>query len=132
MKTIARTICLLFLWTSCSTPLPDAKQEHSIAFEKVAEEDEYDLVVFDTQYDLFLRTQAKPMNFYSESYYRTKNQRYVNEWNYRSSQPMQYNSDIYTFRIDYDSSIPYGLNLEYKLYNFFKFIEWKYKVNLEF
>lgn len=132
MKTIAIIIGLFFMLTSCSTTLPDSKPGNSISLEKGNEEDEYDLIVFDTQYDLFLRTQAKPMHFYSESYYRTKNQRYVNEWNYRSSQPMQYDPNIYTLRIEYDSSTHYGLNLEYKLYNYFKFIEWKYKVNLDF
>ena len=72
------------------------------------------------------------MNYYSENYYKNKNQVYVTEWNIRHSQPFRYDPDFYAVRIDYNPNMKYGIKLEYKLYNFFEFIKWKYKVDLNF
>ena len=116
---------------SCATTPSISDASNSLTFEK-NEEDEYDIIVMDTQYDYFLKSMAKPMNFYSEEYYRNKNMQYVSEWNIRVSQPFRYDPNFYSMRIDYNPAVNYGLNLEYKLYNFFQFIKWKYKVNLDF
>lgn len=132
MKYVPILLVLFFMVGSCSTNIPNSTKNNSISFEKNEEDDEYDIIVFDSQYDLFLLTQAKPKSFYSENYYKSKNRIYVSEWNSRNLQPMRYNPDLYAVQIDYNPTKEYGLNLEYKLYNFFKFIEWKYKVNLDF
>lgn len=133
MKFSIFAVLLIFIISSCTTnvPTPSQTPENSLNFEK-NDEDEYDIIVFDPQYDVFLRTIAKPQNFYSESYYKNKNQFYVSEWNSRNAQPFRYDPNLYAVHIDYRHTVDYGLNLEYKLYNFFKFIEWKYKVNLGF
>ncbi|WP_068599596.1 DUF6146 family protein [Vaginella massiliensis] len=104
-------------------------EKNELKFE--ADEDgEYDLIVFDPQYETFLISIAKPKTFFTKQFYKNKNALYVSEWNSRHAQPFLYNSDLYAVHIDYDYTKDYGLNLEYKLYNFFKFIEWKYKVRL--
>ncbi|MGB6083553.1 DUF6146 family protein [Moheibacter sp.] len=133
MKFSIFAILLILLFSGCTTttPTPANTPENTLNFEK-NDEDEYDIIVFDSQYDVFLMTVAKPKNFYSETYYKNKNQIYVSEWNYRNSQPFRYDPNLYAVYIDYQPNIQYGLTLEYKLYNFFKFIEWKYKVNLSF
>ena len=131
MKNFAYIFLILLLFQSCSTNVSVNKDESSLTFEK-NEEEEYDIIVFDPQYDVYLKTIARPQSYFSEEYYKMKNQQYVTSWNLRHSQPLQYNPDLYMVRIDYEPNTYYGLNLEYKLYNFFKFIEWKYKVNLNF
>lgn len=133
MKFSILAILTTFLFVGCQTqvPAPTENTDQSLTFDK-NEEDEYDLVVFDAEYDVFLMTIARPENFYSENYYKMKNDQYVNVWNSRHSQPMRFDPDLYAVQINYDPKINYGLKLEYKLYNFFKFIEWKYKVNLDF
>lgn len=133
MKFSIFAILLILLFSGCTTttPTPANTPENTLNFEK-NDEEEYDIIVFDSQYDVFLMTVAKPKNFYSKSYYKNKNQFYVSEWNSRHSQPFHYDPDLYAVHIDYRHNVDYGLNLEYKLYNFFKFIEWKYKVNLGF
>lgn len=135
MKTKIVMIFGLWMMFSCQTQQnldePKDESENALSFEK-NDEDEYDIIVLDPQYESYLRSIAKPMNFYSEEYYKNKNQQYVSEWNYRHSQPFHYDPDFYTLRIDYDFNTDYGLKLEYKLYNFFQFINWKYKVNLGF
>jgi hypothetical protein len=87
---------------------------------------EYDLVVFDPDYSTFLMTQP-PKNFYSENYYKSWNGRYVTEWNIRYRQSR---SNLYESYIDYDPNTEYGLDLEYKLYYFFRFFEKKNNVVL--
>ncbi|MXV37390.1 hypothetical protein GO491_01670 [Flavobacteriaceae bacterium Ap0902] len=104
--------------------------KNELKFEET-EDGEYDIIVLDGQYDYFLNAIAFPENFYSESYYKNKNIFLVNEWNYRHTQPMRYDPNLYEVSIDYSPHIDYGKTFEYKLYNFFKFIEWKYGVDLD-
>lgn len=87
---------------------------------------EYEIIIIDIGFDTYLHTIAKPMEFYSQSYYETKNRLYVPEWNYRYRNPSRYNANLYENEIDYDPNIDYGLEVNYKLYNYFKFVEYKY------
>ena len=120
----------IFIILSCSTQNQSSNIAQNITFEQ--DEEEYDLIVSDSDYEIYLKTIAQPMNHYSESFYRSKNQFYVIEWNLRHNNPLRYNPNIYTSYISYDPNIEYGLNFEFKLYNFFKFVEWKYKISLDF
>ena len=81
---------------------------------------EYRIIVLDPGFDSWLATQL-PENYYSKSYYEIKNRIYVTEWNdrYRSGR----NSNLYETYIEYDPDIDYGLDLNYKLYYFFKYFE---------
>jgi hypothetical protein len=95
---------------------------------KIANEElEYEIIIIDPGFETYLYTIAKPANFYSQDYYEIKNQRYVVEWNIRARTPMRYNADIYEMEINYEPHIDYGLDVNYKLYNYFKFVEYKYK-----
>jgi len=89
----------------------------------------YEVTVFDPGYESFLLTQ-KPKSFYSEYSLKTKNILMVNEWNYRFNQPLRYNSNIYEVSINYDPKINYGLEFEYRLYMFFKFMEKQHHMTL--
>lgn len=121
-------LMVLLAIAACSTQqyTPDI-QPDSISFEKGGD-NEYDILVSDADYEIYMQSQAKPMNFYSEDYYKMKNERYVSEWNYRNGQPNTYNPNFYILPIDYNPRTEYGIKFEYRLYNFFKFIEWKYKI----
>lgn len=87
--------------------------------------DEYEIVVFDTQYETFLASRATPISQYSEEILKSRNQFLVQEWNSRVLQPNR-NRDIYEMAIDYDSKEKYGLKFEYRLYQFFAFVSWKF------
>lgn len=82
---------------------------------------EYELIVLDPGYESFLVLQPS-MEFYAQFYYEMWNSRYVTEWNYRHMNPMQFGT-IYEVYIDYQESIDYGLELNYRLYYYFKFFE---------
>ncbi len=94
---------------------------------RIANDDlEYEIIIIDPGFETYLYTIAKPANYYSQSYYETKNKFYVTEWNIRATNPLRYNSKIYENVIDYDFNVDYGLDVNYKLYNYFKFVERNY------
>ena len=115
--------------TTKTTKTSDAnlpKEEVRIANDSL----EYEIIITDIGFETYLNTITKPMWFYSQEYYETKNRFYVSEWNIRASNPLRYRSDIYENHIDYDPNVDYGLEVNYKLYNYFKFVEYKYNQRL--
>ena len=111
---------------SQETPKKD-KEQYEMKPSK-NEDGEWDLTVIDTQFDYFLNAVAKPISQYTESYLKTKNTFLVNEWN------GYYNSgryrNIIESGIDYDPQENYGIKFEYKLYQVFVYVNWKYKLRL--
>jgi len=89
---------------------------------------EYELIVLDPGYETFLATQ-KPASFFSQEYYETWNYRYVTEWNMRHDNPLRYDG-LYETNIYYDPFTDYGLDLNYRLYYYFRFFEEKNGVKL--
>lgn len=89
---------------------------------------EWDLQVIDTQYDYFLNAIAKPISMYSESYLKSRNSFLVSEWNsyYYSG---KYRNVIES-SIDYNPQENYGLKFEYKLYQVFAYVQWKYGLRM--
>ena len=89
---------------------------------------EWDLQVIDTQYDYYLNAIAKPMNMYSEGYLKSRNTFLVSEWNsYFYSGKYR---NIIESSIDYDLQENYGLKFEYKLYQVFAYVQWKYGLRM--
>ena len=90
---------------------------------------EYEIVIIEPGFDSWLAT-AKPRNFYSVSYLENKNQLYVMSWNQRVLNPERYDPSLYERRIDYESNIRYGLEVNYLLYNYFVYFQSRYKQRL--
>lgn len=134
MKKLILLISLPLLFFACSTnqttknSIPN-KEDNSLKFEP-NEEGDYDIVVFDPQYDVYLKSIALPKESYSKQYYEHMNRLYVMIWNQRHMQPLVYNPELYAVSIDLDPSVDYGYDFEYKLFNFFRFIEHKYRVRI--
>ncbi|WKD85928.1 hypothetical protein KCTC32516_01277 [Polaribacter huanghezhanensis] len=93
---------------------------------------QYEIIIIDPGFTTFLNTQARSKEYYSESYLKNKNRLYVNVWNNRVRYPQRFNSNIYENAIDYQANIDYGLDVNYKLYWYFKFAEQKYKMKLSY
>jgi hypothetical protein len=68
------------------------------------------------------------MELYSGSYYKNWNTFYVAEWNIRYMENKLVGAD--QDLIQYDPLVNYGIELEYKLYYFFRFYEHKYGITL--
>ncbi|WP_430811466.1 MULTISPECIES: DUF6146 family protein [unclassified Carboxylicivirga] len=89
----------------------------------------YELIVFDPRYETFLATQPYSKNFYSNEYYQNWNYRYCVEWNSRHANPLRY-GDFYETAIPYDLTVDYGLDFNFRLYQYFQFIEQEYNIVL--
>jgi len=81
---------------------------------------EYELIIMDPGYEIWLATRPSK-EFYSKEYYELKNRLYVAEWNQRYMTIR--NNGMYESYIDYNATIDYGLDLNYKLYYYFRYFE---------
>ena len=130
MKKLMFAFSILLITLSCSSQnniANQSKEDHPLQAQK-NDDGEYDLEVLDTQFTYFINAIARPMSMYSEGYLKSKNQFLVSEWNsyYFSG---RYRNVIES-SIDYDPNINYGLKYEYKLYQVFAFVKWKYGLKL--
>jgi len=91
---------------------------------------EYELIITDIGFNQYLNSVARPRNFYSQTFLENKNLFFVNEYNRRVLEPFRYNPNIYEMRIDYQSNINYGYEVNYLLYNYFLFFQSAYRQKL--
>ena len=80
----------------------------------------------------FLNTQARTKDYYSATYLQNKNRISVAVWNSRARDPQRFNASIYENIIEYQPNVDYGLEVNYKLFWYFKFAEQKYKMKLTY
>jgi len=123
-------LLILFLFSFNCSAQSNVKNEKEKSEMKPSKNDdgEWDLTVIDTQFDYFLNAVAKPISQYSESYLKNRNTFLVTEWN------SYYNSGRYRnvieSSIDYDPKEKYGIKFEYKLYQVFAYVNWKYGLKM--
>lgn len=91
---------------------------------------EYEVIIIDPGFSLWLNSMAQPRSFYTQEYLETKNQFYVTEWNNRVLQPQRYNSNLYEMTIDYNSNINYGYEVNYLIYNYMIYFQNNYRQKL--
>lgn len=113
---------------SCQPQKSANPQTDTVMKPEKNDDGEWDIEVLDTQYSYFLNAVAKPMNMYTESYLKNRNQILVNEWNAIFLSGRYPN--IVESTVDYDYNENYGLKFEYKLYQVFAFVSWKYGLRL--
>ena len=92
----------------------------------------YEIIIMDVGFTSYLNAIAKPMQYHSKTYLQSKNRVYVAIWNNRARNPTVYNMSIYENIIEYEPNTDYGLEVNYKLYWYFKFAEQKYKMRLNY
>ncbi|WP_320815086.1 DUF6146 family protein [Flavobacterium sp.] len=90
---------------------------------------EYEIIIIDGGFTSWFNTFARPRGFYSQSYLEIRNQVWVQEWNYRVNRSPQLNS-IYDWLINYDSSVNFGYEVNYMLYNYLVYFQLKHKTKL--
>ncbi|WP_449399830.1 DUF6146 family protein [Chryseobacterium wanjuense] len=129
MKNLILILIVSLLSFNCSAQTdPKNDKEKSEMKPSKNEDGEWDLTVIDTQFDYFLNAIAKPISQYSESYLKTRNTLLVSEWNsYYSSGKYR---NIIESSIDYDPKENYGIKFEYKLYQVFAYVNWKYGLRM--
>lgn len=130
-------IALIFIATlSCKTSptaISNSKEKELPKNDTIRianEELEYEIIIIENGFNTWLASNARPRGFYSLPYLENKNYFFVTEWNIRASQPQRYNPNLYEMRIDYDSTIHYGYEVNYLLYNYFIYFQRKYNQKL--
>lgn len=88
---------------------------------------EYMLIVDEINFDTWMITNSRRIWYHSHEFYRAWNRIYVGEFN---SRVLKGAHRPFTELINYDYSIDYGIELDYKLYWYFMFIQEKYDVSL--
>ena len=127
-----RLIILGILIISCSSsPLKNSRKQKEEPVIISNDSLEYEIIILDVGFTLYLNTVAKPENYYSLNYLENKNNIYVTNWNLRALNSSKFNSSIYENSIDYSPQIRYGLEVNYKLFNYFQFAQQKYKIRLD-
>ena len=89
----------------------------------------YELIVFDNGFNRFLNSIAQPRGFISLNQLETRNKILASNYNARVNNVNQF-GDIYGPRIEYQSHIHYGYEVNYLLYNYFLFFQNKYNQKL--
>jgi hypothetical protein len=131
LKTLTFTLATSFILLACGassihkTRIPKEKPV-VIANDSLA----YEITILDIGFTAYLATTAKPEGFYSQNYLEARNRIWVINWNQRALNPSRFNRNIYENRIDYQTTIHYGYEVNYKLFNYFLFAQRKYKINL--
>ena len=128
-------VLILFFLSSCgsnNTKKQDNTTKYStLELDKVASDStEYDIIISDIGYESFLVTQ-KPMEFYSQRYYENWNRYYVVDWNNKVRNSIYHSAkyqNVFEMFIDYNPSTNYGMEVNYKLYYYFMFVERRYGV----
>ncbi|WBV51510.1 DUF6146 family protein [Chryseobacterium gambrini] len=129
MKNLVLLLILSLFSVYCSAQSnPKNEKEKSEMKPSKNNDGEWDLTVIDTQFDYFLNAIAKPISQYSESYLKNRNTFLVTEWNsYYSSGRYR---NVIESSIDYDPKEKYGIKFEYKLYQVFAYVNWKYGLKM--
>jgi len=134
-KLILSTILLAFIVgckTSAKTPTQkkDTTTTEQDTVRIANDELEYEIIIIEPGFESWLERMAKPEGYYSQEFLEGRNQIYVAEWNRRVLQPSAYNANLYEMQIDYNTSIDYGYEVNYKLYNYFIYFQLHYKQQL--
>jgi hypothetical protein len=120
----------IFFW-ACGSSSINKKANQKEAPVVIANDSlEYEIIIIDIGFTSFLNSNAKPQGYYSQSYLEARNRAWVLEWNNRARNLSQFNPNIYENIVDYQSTIDYGYDVNYKLFNYFLFAQQKYKMNL--
>jgi hypothetical protein len=131
MKKIITSFLIIILLIGCNptqktvTPKLEDTSKTSETVKIANEELEYEVIIIDPGFNSFLYGQAKPRNYYSEEHLKSRNQIWVREWNNRVRQPMNHDPNLYMWEIDYDSSINYGYEVNYLIYNYLVYFQMK-------
>jgi len=87
---------------------------------------EYEILIIEPGFNQWLVTQP-PRGFYGEQFLEIRNRQYVIEFNQRVLQPQRFNPNVYMQQINYEQNIHYGYEVNYLLFNYFRFFEQRYR-----
>jgi Family of unknown function (DUF6146) len=129
MKTLGIIGFMLVLLCACTSQKEFVKIEptKNIAV-NVNDSTGYELLVFDPQFETWFMTNYSPAKDHSNEYYQSWNNQYVTDWNYHYM--AGHYTSVFENSIDWDDSVNYGIELNRKLYYYFRYVETYLKVTI--
>ena len=133
------TLCAVLIasCTSQKSTLDVTSEEKAVfqsndeeAVEISDDETEYEIIIIEPGFYTWLKSIARPEGYYSQSFLENRNAIMVVTWNQRVLLPQRWNPNLYEMQINYDPSIDYGYEVNYKLYNYFIYFQRKYNQRL--
>lgn len=126
MKKLLITIFGVLLLGSCytSNTMYGIKDNNLIDIKQ--DKEEYELLVLDPGFETWFVTTWSPASDRPLDYYRMWNHRYVNAWNYKATHPHSY--ELFDNTIQYDPTANYGMEVERKLYYYFRWVDTELKI----
>lgn len=133
MRYVLVVVAFVFTIMSCETtkPVVQADNEQGTLSDTVRianDSIEYEIIIIEPGFNAWLITQP-PKGYYGLAYLETRNRQYVAEYNYRVYAP-GFNKNLYVQEINYEPNISYGIEVNYLLYNYFKYFEVTYNQKL--
>ena len=120
---------ILFALASCSVSntskslhSSDTIQSDSITLSN-KDSVEYELFVMDIGFIPWFNRNARSVNFYSHQYYHNRNLQYVSIWNSRVGSGPRW---LFCNRINYNPHEKYPIELDHKLFWYFRYVQWEY------
>lgn len=133
MKYVVSILVFALLIISCdttkSTVITDKDTDVLSDTVRIANDSiEYEIIIIEPGFNGWLITQP-PKGYYGLTYLESRNRMFVTEYNYRVYAP-RFNKNLYVQEINYDPTVSYGLEVNYLLYNYFKYFETTYNQKL--
>lgn len=94
---------------------------------KIANEElEYEIIIIDPGFNSWFLSYARPRNYYSQNYLESRNRDWVIGWNNLFTQ----GNRLIEMSIDYNSTIDYGYEVNYMLFNYLTYFQLTNKIKL--
>jgi len=126
MKKLIAPIFVLLIACSCSPSLKTSTSDRKPIIK--SDSTEYEVIIIDPEFDHWYLMNYSQSKDYSNEYYRGRNQVAVSNWNDYFTRN-RYHRVIDSY-IAYDNSVDYGIEVNRKLYWFFKYTEDKFRIPL--
>lgn len=125
MKTLGVIVLLLVVMGACTSQKNIVKIAPTNQA-TVKDSTEYELIVFDPPFESWFLTNYSPAKDHSNEYYHSWNNQYVSDWNYHYM--ARHLPRVFENYINYDYNVDYGIDVNRKLYYYFRYVETYLKV----
>jgi len=88
---------------------------------------EYEVIIFDNQFEGWFVTRARPRGYYNKTFLESKNRQWVNSFNAKT----RAGARGFDYTIDYQSSIDYGYEVNYMIYNYLLYFQETNQIRLD-
>lgn len=132
MKKVIFLVLFLAILVGCTTSKTSTMGSEEVSTQQYEEKPiriandslEYEIIITDIGFPRFLNTQP-PEDYYAINYLERRNNFFVAEYN-RRVLDNRYTRDLYPQRIDYDLSVHYGKEVNYLLFQYFRYFSREY------